>query len=358
MAGTRTMKRLTDNAYNRRVGRSDPKLKRWRYAGLMLTYQCPAQCALCYDNCGPDGGGLLDIETALDAWRSLCRLAEDSARVHITGGEPFTMYDYLVELLARAQAEGLGGLEDVETNAYWAHDAAEVRHRLQALDRVGLRRLKISCDPFHAEYIAPDRVRLLASVAREVLGPERVLVRWEKYLQAPVSFTENAAERQCMILAAVVDAPCRFTGRAAHEVAPWVAARSPDTWRGHDCRREILGAKGVHVDPYGHVFSGLCSGIILGNVKDQPLDVLWEQFDPRREDLLGALFEGGPARLLESAVAAGYATRPRYADKCHLCTDVRQFFFDTGRHREIIGPCDCYLRRHAASLREVGIVEG
>ena len=350
------MKQLDDNVYNRRASRSEPKLKLWRYAGLMLTYQCPARCAFCYDNCGPDGGGLLDIETALHAWRSLCRLAGDTARVHITGGEPFTVFDHMVDLLAKAHAQRLGGLEDVETNAYWAQDTATVRRRLRELDRVGLRRLKISCDPFHAEYVDPEQVRLLASIARDVLGPDRVLVRWEKYLQEPVSFASDATQHHQIYVQAHAESACRFTGRSAYEVAPLCADCEPNVLHGQHCRKELLGAKGVHVDPYGNVFSGLCSGIILGNVKQHSLEDLWTLFDPSQQSLLASLFEGGPAEMIDSAVVKGYNCKPRYADKCHLCTDLRQFFFDMGLYRGIIGPRDCYLR-HAAPRREVGIVK-
>jgi len=360
MVRVHTMDGRAENVYNRRQRRSEPQLKRWRYAGLMLTYRCPARCAFCYDHCGPDAGGLLEIDVALEAWQSLVRLAGDNARIHITGGEPFVVYDHMITLLARARAEGLPGLEEVETNGFWAESEADIRRRLRELDDVGLGRLKISCDPFHAEFVDPERVRLLARMAREVLGPHRVRIRWERYLQLDVNSLPMPSDRagwRRIYVETCEQGPCRFTGRAAEVVALLVARVPVADLRDENCRRDLLGAKGVHVDPHGYVFSGVCSGIVLGRVQDEPLDALWTRFDPPRTELLGELFEAGPTRLLDRAVAEGYQPEPRYADKCHLCTSVRRFFFDRQRYRTIIGPCDCY-GYHVPVRREVGSVEG
>ena len=94
------MEKLPENIYNRSLPRSEPKFKLWRNAGLMLTYKCSAQCEFCYYNCGPDKGGLMPIDTAAGAWQSLKDLAGETAKVHLTGGEPFLFYDHLAELMA------------------------------------------------------------------------------------------------------------------------------------------------------------------------------------------------------------------------------------------------------------------
>ena len=105
---------------------------------------------------------------------------------------------------------------------------------------------------------------------------------------------------------------------------------------------DFLGAKGVHVDPYGNVFSGTCSGIILGNMNDRPLEEIWRQFDLRAEGLVGTLCRNGPYGLLEGAESRGYRRLAAYADKCHLCTHIRQFLFENNVEKDIIGPADCY----------------
>ncbi len=108
------------------------------------------------------------------------------------------------------------------------------------------------------------------------------------------------------------------------------------------CKTDFLGAKGVHIDPFGNVFSGTCSGIIFGNVNQTPLEDIWQQFHPTGNGLIDTLFNSGPAGLLAEAEKRGYKRSDLYAGKCHLCTSIRQFFFDNGLHTAEIGPAECY----------------
>ena len=64
----------------------------------------------------------------------------------------------------------LGPIDVIETNAYWATNRAEIIERLNFLNSHNVRRLKISYDPFHAEFVDYDRVKLLYETACEVLG--------------------------------------------------------------------------------------------------------------------------------------------------------------------------------------------
>ena len=138
------------------------------------------------------------------------------------------------------------------------------------------------------------------------------------------------------------DYPVRFTGNAAGWLADNFADRGVGSFVGYDCSSAFLGAKGVHVDPYGNVFSGTCSGIVIGNVKDKPIDQMWRDFSPEANELTGILFTSGPAGLLEKAAAMGYCAKAEYAGKCHLCTDLRKFFVEKGEFEAAIGPEDCY----------------
>jgi sulfatase maturation enzyme AslB (radical SAM superfamily) len=84
---------LSENVYNRRTTRTDPKFKLWRSAGLMLTYKCNCTCEFCYYNCSPEKGGLMPVDTAIRAWQSLKILAGDGAKIHITG-RTFSYWDH------------------------------------------------------------------------------------------------------------------------------------------------------------------------------------------------------------------------------------------------------------------------
>jgi len=331
------MNSFLDNVYNRHLKRDEPKFKIWRSAGLLLTYKCNARCEFCYYNCSPKQGGLMPVEMAINSWRSLKELAGDNAKIHITGGEPFLYWQRLVEILQEAKKLNLGPVDMIETNGFWATDEDIVRDRLKILNELGMSRLKISCDPFHQEYVGIEPVRQLAQTAKEILGPERVLVRWEKYLDNPA-----ANQRERKYIETLKDYPCRFTGRAAGHIAELAAKETIEEISKTNCRGAFLDAKGVHIDPYGNVFNGTCSGIIVGNVSQTPLTGIWRSWQPR-DKVIETLFCFGPAGFLDEAVKLGYKPAERYAGKCHLCTSVRQFFFEKGLYQSVIGPAECYI---------------
>lgn len=326
---------LSENGYNCDAARDEPKFKLWRSAGLLLTYRCSAACEFCYYHCTPDKGGLMPVEMALAAWRSLHCLAGEAAKIHLTGGEPFLYWERLVEILARGRKENLGPVDLVETNGSWAIDETLVRERLRMLLDLGVQRLKVSADPFHQEYVDIERVRLTAAVAKEVFGDDRVLVRWAEYLDLPpggdVDYAATYRARSF-----------RFTGRAAGRLADLIASEPADALAHHNCLSDFLGAKGVHIDPYGNVFSGTCSGIILGNINVTGLENIWKMFTPAKNVLIQTLCERGSYGLMLEAERAGYRRLAKYADKCHLCTDVRQFLLERGKNTSTIGPSDCY----------------
>ena len=382
------MYELSDNIYNKRVSRNEPKFKLWRSAGLLLTYKCNGACEFCYYNCCPEKNGIMPVDTAISAWQSLKILAGDSAKVHITGGEPFLYWNRLQEILEEAGNQKLGKVDLIETNGFWATNEKITRQRLKRLDELGINRLKISTDPFHQEYIDVEPINRLAEIATEMFGPERVMVRWQKYLDDPIKMKSlSSAEREQKYISAMNDYPCRFTGRAAGKLAELVASSMLDTGcsmliedreskievkssiknrpanggfqsepsvagsriknresriASANCKSDLLAAKGVHIDPFGNVFSGTCSGIIVGNVNQNRLEDIWKQFSPAGNEFISTLFNFGPYGLLEEADKLGYKKANVCASKCHLCTSIRRFFFDNGLKESIIGPAECY----------------
>lgn len=288
----------------------------------------------------------MPIDMAISVWQGLRNLAGKTARIHITGGEPFLYWEHLIEILKAAKKEKLGVIDMIETNGFWAVNKKTIERRLKRLEELGMYRLKISCDPFHQEYIDIELVRLLAEVASSVLGRGRLMVRWEKYLQQPAgNKTITEAENNLRYISAMKDYPCRFTGRAAERLAELVAATPIKNLGPANCSEVFLGAKGVHIDPFGNVFSGTCSGIILGNVAQNPLENIWRQFHPSNNGVLGTLLNFGPVGLLKQTVQPRYERRELYAGKCHLCTDIRRFLFEKGLYKSIIGPAECYWNR-------------
>lgn len=335
---------LSENIYNKQIARHEPKFKLWRSAGLLLTYKCNAACEFCYYHCSPQKNGLMPVDMAISAWQSLKILAGEDAKIHFTGGEPFLYWDYLVQILEQAKKENLGKVDLIETNGFWAADEKIIRQRINILDELGMERLKISIDPFHQEYIDIEPVRQLAQVASDILGPTRVMVRWRKYLENPIEMKSlSPPERNQQYIRTINDYPCRFTGRAADKLAELVASAPVELLVEKNCKLDFLAAKGVHIDPFGNVFSSTCSGIIIGNINQAALEDIWKQFHPNQNEFIKTLFNFGPAGLFDKATKLGYKKAKTYANKCHLCTDIRQFFFDNGVEKSVVGPAECFF---------------
>ena len=318
----------------------------------MLSYWCNARCAFCYLCCGPDASQWVDPADAVRWWQELDELARrqgKTVKIHLTGGEPFGNWPVLLEVASRAHERGLtagGGFQKVETNAYWATDPGIVQERLAALDRLGMQKLVVSTDPFHQMFVAPECVRTCVETARQVLGPERVQVRWLDWYEnmqdlrhAPASQTDE------LFREAMIRHRERLTGRAACELAPLLPGVALDSFVGQSCERAILGSRHVHIDPHGNVLAGTCAGILLGNARDRSLHAIWAGVEEQcgTIPLLNGLIEGGPHALLRYAKPLGFEPRPAgYASKCHLCSHVRQFLFGNGQFPNALGPGECY----------------
>ena len=303
------MLRLEDNVFNRGRRQDESKFKLWKSAGLMLSYGCPCRCACCYVYSGPRAGNAeteMSVAMALGCWKAVRRLAGEEGMVHITGGEPFDDFERLETILRTAQAEGLEGLEKIETNANWCTNENLVRERLERLRDLGLTTLQISTDVYHQEYVPMERVRMGVQIGREVLGEDRVQIRWQDFYTDPVLVGPMGnKERGTAFLGAMGQRRERLLGRAAEKLASLLPAKVYDDFAGKNCKKNLLGAQHVHIDGSGNVFSGTCIGIITGKVEvgqEGGLDKLWQGFDYREHPIISVLVERGPVGLIKAVL--------------------------------------------------------
>lgn len=318
-------------------------VKYWSSAGLMLTWWCNARCASCYLACGPAAVPAIDVPRMLDIWRQLVEFSPHGCRVHLTGGEPFGDWNGLIGLSRRASEKDIGPLQKVETNAFWATDEAVLRRRVEALDEAGMQTLSISADPYHQQFVPIARVRRAAEVARELLGPSRVQVRWEDWLADGQDTAEmTPADRDALFARYAAAGRDRLNGRAAERLAE-LSQRKPWTDFADSCCREtLLRGKQVHVGPDGAILPGTCAGIVLGCVEGEDgIAWAWTALNNDHADrpIVGVLSERGPAGLARIAMDAGFVPEPAgYAGKCHLCWEVRRFLAWKGGYEDELGP--------------------
>ena len=342
-------------------------VKHWSFAGLLLTYWCNARCASCYVCSSPRADGDMGVEAALAFWEGLAAASPHGCRIHIGGGEPFGRWEHLIELARRAKAAGLGPLQAVETNAFWAVDAATVRDRLAALDAAGMGRLTISTDPYHQQFVPIERVRLAGRLGEELLGRGRVRLRWRDWAENGFDTdTLSPAERRELFADFARRGRDRIAGRAAARLAGGLQLMPAGAFADTSCRQPLLRSRHVHIDGDGIICPGTCAGIILGR-GDSAASIaeIWRALSavfadtngsemarsagvagPARAgefELVSLLARSGPAALMNLAAGMGYQGRPEgYAARCHLCWDVRRWLFENGRFRDRLGPAIVY----------------
>jgi len=335
-------------------------------AGLLVTTWCPARCRHCYVCSGPERSAWMAVEDARGYLASLARLGVPAEGVHIGGGEPFGRFDRLLEIVRAARDVGLGGVGYVETCGWWATDERIVRDRLGALAEAGMRQISISADPYHQEFVSPDRVRRLYGVARAVLGPRGVRARrwtWLKRLwrggdpsaslgtgsdpprgtrQDVAAMPETA--RRALFADFLRRYPERMTGRAALHLAPLLDRTPVEALPDEGCRDRLLASRHVHVLPGGWVYPGTCAGIVLGRASsDAPLDSLLGRWRPTDSPLVARLVSAGPKALLQEAQRCGFTPDPAgYADNCHLCWSIRRHMVRAGAGGRELGPPEIY----------------
>ncbi len=256
----------------------------------------------------------------------------------------FGDWDRLIEIARCAQDDGLGPLESVETNAFWATDEAVIRQRVTALRDAGMEALCVSADPFHQQFVPIERVRLIVKTAEDLLGLERVRVRWREWLDEGFdtdSLTPSARSKTFSEWIAL--GKDRLNGRAAELLAPYLPLRAVDSFTCDNCRHPLLLSKHIHIDPEGNVVPGVCAGIVLGRVTqpyEESIQEIWRKLDADHANrpVGGVLAKAGPAGLARAAQDEGFIPAEGYASKCHLCWAVRRFLVDTKKARDELGP--------------------
>jgi len=333
----------------------DDRLTSLTAAGLLVTDWCPARCRHCYVCSGPDRSAWMAVDDAASHLASLARLGVPAEGIHIGGGEPFGDFDRLLAILRSARDAGLDGIGYVETCGFWATSDTLVRDRLRTLAEAGLRQIAISTDPYHQEFVPPERVHCLYEAARTILGPDGVRARRWTWLQAPRdTSTLSNGDRRRLFTDFLGRYPERMTGRAATHLAPLLHCMPLADLPEKACRSALLESRHVHVLPDGEVYPGTCAGLVLGRAAaERPLDALvrsWRLADSPR---VARLVSGGPKALFPEARRHGFLPDSAgYVDPCHLCWALRTHLVRAGAAGSDLGPPGLYEEPDRAGVSE------
>ena len=279
-----------------------------------------------------------------DALSSMQSAWKSSFQVHFTGGEPFLNFPLL--LYAAQIAAELNIPCYVETNAGWCVRDDLVAERFRQLKQAGLQAILISCSPFHAVTIPPERTLRAITIAGEVFSRRNVIVYQPEWLDLLVHFgTEQPTPLEAYTQTYGEEQTGRFFwqgygliagGRSGYKLGHLVERLPPESFQGEHCRHEILYAHHSHLDLYGNFISGFCGGLSAGDWHHLPR-VIDEFQCGSYPPLIKMLIDDGPYGLFSFAKEK-YAYRALfdgYAGKCHLCVDVRAHLASAGEYKEL-----------------------
>ncbi len=302
--------------------------------GIMLSYKCNCRCAHCLYSCGPEWQGSIEVSDVARIFEGLLKTSKYLRGFHLAGGEPFLDFDRLLRIQKLA-TEFRIPIEYIETNAGWCLNERTTRDKLEQLRDAGLRRLLVSCSPFHAERVPLNHVCTAIEIGADVFGPDGIIV-WvpEFYCELSTISTERTISLEEYV-ESVGESNARYAirsgyslitgGRLGYGIGHLYERRPAERCVGERCRAELLESGHAHFDPYGNLIPAFCSGISLGDSRD--LQALFTDFDLDSLPLVKILTEGGPHALYEFAVERfGYVPlKEGYVGKCHLCVDVRRW---------------------------------
>lgn len=274
--------------------------------GIMPNYQCTAACKHCLYACDPQWG---DGYMTTEMMRYVCKTLKESGcrSVHIGGGEPFIDFDGLCELVRTCKTFGIK-VDYIETNAFWVNDEEKTIRRLQTLSQTGVDALCISHDAYHAEYVDATLPLKLAKICRHI-GYGYFM--WETQINR-LRFNGRAIQLEKE----------HFQNKPLKDIL--LEARSRKGCKG------LTSGNHFHVDINGMYIPPGCTGIVL------PLkEVLSNQFS-KNYPVFNALYNGGPAALIELAQERGFELDPTgYPSVCACCFFVRKYLSESGGFAEL-----------------------
>jgi MoaA/NifB/PqqE/SkfB family radical SAM enzyme len=292
----------------------------FKRVGFMITKQCNAKCKHCMTTSSPEANEEMDLVAAL-RWLNESNKLEGIEGITITGGEPFIRYNTLVKLIKRITE--LDKISHVVTNGFWAEDLDIAREKIRQLALVGLKRISLSTDSYHQEWIPLNYIKNACEAASSFGVKVQISAT---YLQKDDNIQLKEEFNGKVI---IHEQPISPIGRALDEISlNLFDERKLSTYvDGEYCEitTPVIGSDGtIYACPCRSlIIRDRDNPLILGNAYETPLsDVLTEA----RKNFLfltmgtprgfGLLIDILKENSLESRL------RQTYFDKCDLCCHI------------------------------------
>ena len=283
--------------------------------GILMWNTCNAACDHCAVSSGPKDKTSNSDEDILRLIDECCQ-DDPEPSIGLSGGEAFLHYDRLRKIISYASERG--AKVSVNTNCFWATSLAKATTIVKEIKDIGLTKLVVSTDEFHAKYIPQERVVTAVKACKDV------------HLQVDLQFVSTrSTSRLSDFLAEFGDEllniscreiPCHPVGRAGEKI------RREDLFVAPGVPTGLCPSAVMSISAKGDVIpccntAGHLPALRIGTVTE-PLVDLHDKF--RTSAVMQLLCAEGPASFLGAARSAGYEAKLGYVDQCHLCYDLFQ----------------------------------
>jgi len=290
---------------------------------LLVTRRCTSRCQHCCFDVRPDGPDMAADEAV--RWIAEAAATGLLGSVLLFGGEPMLNPDAVLAGIKTATQLGVPRV-DVITNAFWAATEEAARAWVERLHGVGLHRVAISVDAFHAEFTPVERVHCAGEAARAagmhvtwnvaMLNPDEPVhsddVRTQEIVRSLRDISDEVHVNGVLAAGRALESfPDQYPRRPGIPSGP-----CPGPSYGSDLAAPTV----FTVDPVGDV--SICWGLTIGNAQRRSLTEVIAQYEPTRDSVTATLLSEGPAGLLSLPAAAGFHPRESYANVCDLCRDI------------------------------------
>ena len=273
---------------------------------------------------------MIDVDVAL---RSVAELKQynDLSLVVLLGGEPGLFPEVTYELTAGIRQQDVA--VRIETNAFWAFSKEAACEFLELLYSLNAS-VMFSLDAFHEPFVSLDYLENAIKASTKLAGEYKLEVpylnitdRTHPIDRRTETLLSELSERLGGIPSEhIYQGNLLFNGRAADKLAHIVAdnrgiptetCTTAPWWTNGEFETFDL----LILDSEGYLSKGC--GITIDNVQTTSIPHILENFNIRDHPIFSTLIESGPLGLSKEAEALGYRLKSDYADKCHLCQEVR-----------------------------------
>lgn len=261
---------------------------------IIVTMRCTASCAHCASESGPDRQEETEEAAAMRAIEAAARAGYTD--VSFNGGEPTLRLAVLKRLVTHATRLGLQ--TGMISNGHWATTEDQAVDLLGALKTLGLGRLCLSTDVWHASHVPLDNVIRAARVARAI--------QLSCHLSVCVDVTRPSRPSCDLLDRLARDAPVPIRTVPVAPVGRAVSLLSRAVYRRVVAGAQCVAGREVFLFPTGGLFACCFSGfwsrsgagaLLLGNARDEDENHLASAL--RRGALSRSLRrEGGPPAVL------------------------------------------------------------